>query len=113
MRCGVASPSVTIAVDSCTFIERWYACAARSRSRVRMPVDTRYSPNPGSSGIAAGIGIVLFRDQVAARNRANLEKRVDRWFPGFSAGSTPSRMVSVGLLAVLIGVVVILKATIR
>jgi hypothetical protein len=65
----------------------------------------------GTLGIAAGIGIVVFRDRIAAKNRANLEKRVDRWFPGFSAGSTPSRMVPVGLLTILISVVVILKAT--
>jgi hypothetical protein len=33
IRCGVARPSVTIAVESWTRIERWYACAARKRSR--------------------------------------------------------------------------------
>jgi hypothetical protein len=41
MRCGVARPSATIAVDRCTRIERWYACAARCRSRDRMPTATR------------------------------------------------------------------------
>ena len=65
----------------------------------------------GFGMIAAGVGTVLYRAEVAAKNRKNIEAGiVERLFPGFGAGSTPERMIPVGVLLVIAGITVIVKS---
>jgi len=59
---------------------------------------------------AAGIAIVVFRKSVAERNRRNIEQKFGKLFPGFADGSTPERMIPVGIGGILVGLLIIAKA---
>lgn len=61
----------------------------------------------GVGAIILGILTIVFRKGVAARNRRNIENSVsERVFPGLSAGSTPARMVPVGIVLMMTGAAV-------
>lgn len=65
----------------------------------------------GAGMVIAGISIVVFRGEVAAKNRRNIENSTsEKAFPGLGAGSTPARMVPVGIIAIIAGAAVIWKA---
>ncbi|MBO1739426.1 hypothetical protein [Leifsonia sp. TF02-11] len=65
----------------------------------------------GAGAVVAGICVVAFRRRVAVKNRENIESSVsEKAFPGLAAGSTPSRMVPVGVILMIAGVMVIGKA---
>lgn len=65
----------------------------------------------GAGAVVAGICVLAFRKRVAAKNRENIENSVsEKAFPGLAAGSTPARMVPVGVILMVAGVMVIGKA---
>ena len=67
----------------------------------------------GVALMAAGVGTVTFRDRVAAKNKVNIEKKVERLLPGFGSYSTPGRMAIVGLGLIAIGVILAFKGITR
>jgi hypothetical protein len=64
----------------------------------------------GAIATVVGLGVILFRDAVAQKNRENIEARLGRLLPGFSEHSTPGRMIPVGIGGILIGVGLIFRA---
>lgn len=58
----------------------------------------------------AGVAAIVFRSQLADRNRRNIEQRFGKLLPGFAEGSTPGRMIPVGIAGILIGLVIVGKA---
>lgn len=64
----------------------------------------------GCFSVAAGAGIVLFRERVAAWNARNIEKKSGTFLPRFSAESTAARMIPVGIGAVLVGIGLLARA---
>ncbi|MGO4535300.1 hypothetical protein [Leifsonia sp. 2MCAF36] len=65
----------------------------------------------GAASILTGFGFIFFRERVAAKNKANLEQKLGRFFPGFGDESTPSRMAAVGVGMIFIGVLVWVKGS--
>ncbi|MGO4534837.1 hypothetical protein [Leifsonia sp. 2MCAF36] len=67
----------------------------------------------GALAFLGGVAIILFRDQVARKNKENIEAKLGKLFPGFADHSTPGRMVPVGAAAILIGIALMVNGTTR
>lgn len=76
-----------------------------------MPIESIVMFVAGTGAVVAGSCVVVFRRQVAARNRKNIENSIsERVFPGLGAGSTPARMVPVGIITIVAGLIVIWRS---
>ncbi|SDH07625.1 hypothetical protein SAMN04515691_3426 [Leifsonia sp. 98AMF] len=60
----------------------------------------------GFGAIVAGVAVILFRDRVDSRNKANIEQKLEGALPNASSLSTPARMAGVGVVIVIAGVIV-------
>lgn len=64
----------------------------------------------GCVALLAGVGVIVFRQAIAKRNQANVEAKLGKRFPGLSSGSTPARMVGVGIVCLGVGVVLVVRS---
>ena len=64
----------------------------------------------GFAMIIAGFAIVAFREEVAERNRRNIDQKFGKLLPGFADGSTPPRMVPVGIVSIGSGLLLVVDA---
>ena len=58
----------------------------------------------------AGFAIVAYREVVAERDRRNIDQKFGKLLPGFADGSTPQRMVPVGIVSIGGGLLLIVDA---
>lgn len=59
----------------------------------------------------AGVGIILYREAVAERNRKNVEARFGRLFPGLAEKiSTPGKLIPAGIVGAVVGAILVWRA---